>query len=87
MAIGKLLVEIWGFNCVGTVARQINELDRGYHQNNNKTTTLTANAAAINPRQQQVKDGDGRVVIGLLLMEIWGINCVGAAASQIKSIG
>ena len=32
---------------------------RGYHQNNKKTTTLTANAAAVNPRQLQVKDGGG----------------------------
>ena len=44
---------------------------RGYQQNDKKPTTLTANAAAVNPRQQQVKDGGGHVVIGQLLMEIW----------------
>ena len=56
-------------------------------QNNNRKTTLTANATAVNLRQLQVKDGGGSMAIGQLLVEIWGINCVGAAASQIKSIG
>ena len=42
-----------------------------------------ANATSINLRQQQVK-GDGRhVVIGQLLVEIWGITCVGA--EQVES--
>ena len=36
--------------------------------------TLTANV--VNRRQQQAKDGGGRVVIGELLVELCGIACV-----------
>ena len=51
---------------------------RGNEQNEKKPNTLTANAMAADPWQQQAKDGDKRVVIGELLVEIWGITCVGA---------
>ena len=73
---------MWGWRHVKN-----NELDRGCPKKLIKSNKLTANATAVNPRQQQVKDGGGRMVIGQLLMEIWGLNCVGTAASQIKSIG
>jgi hypothetical protein len=51
-----------------------NALDRGCPKKLTKSNKLTANATAVNPRQQQVKDGGGRVDIGQLLMEIRGIN-------------
>jgi hypothetical protein len=49
---------------------------RGYHQNNKINNTHGK------CRSRQVKDGGGRVAIGQLLVEIWGFNCVGAAACQ-----
>jgi len=51
---------------------------RGNEQHEKKPNTLTANATAVDPWQQQAKDGGGCVVIGDLLVEIWEITCVGA---------
>ncbi len=51
---------------------------RGNEQNEKKPNTLTANTTAVDLWQQQAKDGGRRVVIGELLVEIWGVTCVGA---------
>ena len=85
--IGQLLVEIWGITCVGAEqlnpinwidagAEQVksNQLDRKCPKNQIQANELTEKNTAVDPRQQQVKDGGGRMVIGQLLMEIWGIN-------------
>ena len=51
---------------------------RGNQPNEKKPNTLTANATVDDLRQQQAKDGGRCMVIGKLLVEIWGITCVGA---------
>ena len=78
MVIGELLVEIWGITCVGAERVECNLSFRECPKTQTKTKELTANAMAVNPWQQQAKDGGGRVVIEELLVEIWGVTCVGA---------
>ena len=43
---------------------------------------LSNKAIAVDPRQQWLMDGGGRVVIGRVLIEIGRCYCVGAARSR-----